>query len=400
MTRVDTVVIGLGVMGSAALRSLATRGVRVLGIERFEPGHDRGSSHGATRIIRLSYFEHPSYVRLLREAYPLWRELEAKAARTLLHITGIVEIGMPDSTLVRGTLAAAREHALPHEVLDAAGLMRRHPAFRVPAEFIAVAQPDGGFIEAEPTLAAQIALARAAGAEIRTNTTVRAIEPRQGAVRVITDSDAIEAATVVVAAGARISKLFPDLPLRLRATRQVLAWFEPEQPDLFDPSRCPVFLIEGPHGTHYGFPWQPRAGVKVAKHHHFEEVVDPDDYDRNVSPSDEAAIRAAVADYLPAANGQLKSATTCLYTMAPDDDFIIDTLPGEPRIIIASPCSGHGFKFAPLIGEIVAELATSGATTRDIARFRLGRFKPSLGGIPDGREGVFVTQYSPTTNNG
>jgi sarcosine oxidase len=374
MARVDTVVIGLGVMGSAALRSIAARGVRALGIERFEPGHDRGSSHSATRIIRLSYFEHPSYVRLLREAYPLWRELESNAGRKLLHITGIVEIGKPDSALVRGTLAAARQHALPHEVFNAAELIRRYPAFHVPGEFVAVAQPDGGFVEAEPTVAVQLALARAAGAEIRTNTTVRAIEPRQNGVHVVTDSDSIDAATVVVAAGAWVSKLLPDLPVRLRATRQVLAWFEPQRPDLFDPARCPVFLIEGPHGTHYGFPLQAGAGVKVAKHHHFDEMVDPDDYDRNVSSSDEAAIRAAVADYLPAANGKLNAATTCLYTMAPDGDFIIDQLPGEPRIIVASPCSGHGFKFAPLIGDIVAELATTGATTRDIARFRLDRF--------------------------
>jgi sarcosine oxidase len=361
-------------MGSAALRSLAGRGARVLGIERFQPGHDRGSSHGATRIIRLSYFEHPSYVRLLREVYPLWRELEAKAGRKLLHITGIAEIGKPGSELVRGTLAAAREHDLPHEVLNAAELMRRYPAFRVPPEFIAVVQPDGGFVEAEPTVAAQLALARAAGAEIRTNTTLRAIEPRQDGVRVVTEEGWIDAASVVVAAGAWISKLLPDLPVRLRATRQVLGWFEPRQPEVFDPARCPVFLIEGPHGTHYGFPLQAGAGVKVAKHHHFDEAVDPDDYDRHVSSSDEAAIRAAVADYLPAANGKLNAATTCLYTMAPDGDFIIDQLASEPRIIVASPCSGHGFKFAPLIGDIVAELATRGATTRDIARFRLDRF--------------------------
>jgi sarcosine oxidase len=374
MARVDTVVIGLGVMGGAALRSLAARGVRVLGIEQFAPGHDRGSSHGATRIIRLSYFEHPSYVRLLREAYPLWHELEAEAGRKLLHITGIAEIGKPDSELVRGTLAAAREHALPHEVLDAGELMRRYPAFSVPSEFVAVVQPDGGFIESEPTVTAQLALARAAGAEIRTNTTVRAIEPRSDEVRIVIDDGWIDAARVVVAAGARISKLLPDLPVPLRATRQVLAWFEPQQPEVFDPARCPVFLIEGPHGTHYGFPMQAGAGVKVAKHHHFDEAVDPDDYDRNVSSSDEAAIRAAVADYLPAANGKLNAATTCLYTMTPDGDFIIDQLPGEPRVIIASPCSGHGFKFAPLVGDIVAELATTGTTTRDIARFRLDRF--------------------------
>jgi sarcosine oxidase len=374
MASVDTVVVGLGVMGSAALRSLAARGVRTLGIERLVPGHDRGSSHGATRIIRLSYFEHPSYVRLLREAYPLWRELEAKAGHRLLHINGIVEIGRPDSALVQGTLAAARQHALPHEVLDAAELMRRYPAFHVPADFVAVAQPDGGFVEAEPAVAAQLALARAAGAEIRTNIAVRAIEPRSGGVRVVTDDEIIDASRVVVTAGARLPKLIPDLPVKLRATRQVLAWFEPQKPELFEPARCPVFLIEGPHGTHYGFPLQAGAGVKVAKHHHFDETVDPDDYDRGVSARDEAAIRAAVADYLPAANGKLNAATTCLYTMAPDDDFIIDTLPDEPRIIIASACSGHGFKFAPLIGEIIAELATTGATTRDITRFRVSRF--------------------------
>ena len=181
MASFDIVVIGLGVMGSAALHRLAIRGLRVLGIERFSPGHDRGSSHGATRIIRLGYFEHPSYVRLLREVYPLWRELEIKAGRPLLHITGIAEIGMPDSALVRGTLAAAREHDLPHEVLDAAELMARYPAFRVPPDFIAVVQPDGGFVEAEPAVLAQLALARAAGAEVRTRHVVRAIEPRPGA---------------------------------------------------------------------------------------------------------------------------------------------------------------------------------------------------------------------------
>ena len=164
MARFDVVVIGLGVMGSAALHRLAVRGVRVLGIERYEPGHDRGSSHGATRMIRLGYFEHPSYVSLLRDVYPLWRELEAKIGRRLLHTTGIAEIGAPESELVKGTLAAARQHALPHDVLDATALMRRYPAFRVPGDFVGVVQPDGGFLEAEPALLGLVKLARAGGA--------------------------------------------------------------------------------------------------------------------------------------------------------------------------------------------------------------------------------------------
>ena len=375
MARFDVVVIGLGVMGSAALHRLAVRGVRVLGIERYEPGHDRGSSHGATRIIRLGYFEHPSYVSLLRDVYPLWRELEAKIGRRLLHTTGIAEIGAPESELVKGTLAAARQHALPHDVLDAAALMRRYPAFRVPGDFVGVVQPDGGFLEAEPALLGLVKLARAGGAAMRTNEAVRAIEPYPGGVCVVTGDEVVEASAVIVTAGARVKSLIPDLPAPLRVTRQVLAWFEPRDATMLSSDRFPVFMIESPHGFHYGFPMDPHRGVKLGKHHHLDETVDPDTCDRTVSPRDERAIRVALENYIPAADGKLVAATTCLYTMAPDGDFIIDTLPGWPQVVIGSPCSGHGFKFAPLIGEILADLAMSGQTKRDIARFRLARFQ-------------------------
>ncbi len=167
MADFDVVVCGLGAMGSAALWQLARRGARVLGIERHAPGHDLGSSHGLTRIIRLGYFEHPSYVPLLRRAYALWRELEAAAGRPLLHVTGIAEIGPPDGTLVQGTLASSKLHSLPHEVLAADELMRRFPAFRVPPDYVGVVQPDGGFLEVEPALETFIALAVAAGAQVR-----------------------------------------------------------------------------------------------------------------------------------------------------------------------------------------------------------------------------------------
>src|SRR6516165_2036906 len=298
MARFDVVVIGLGVMGSAALHRLAVRGVRVLGIEQYEPGHDRGSSHGATRIIRLGYFEHPSYVSLLRDAYPLWQELEAKTGRRLLHITGIAEIGRPESELVRGTLAAARQHGLPHEILDAAALMRRYPAFRVPGDFVGVVQPDGGFLEAESALLGLVQLARAAGAVIRTNERVRAIEPHPGGVRVVTASDVVETSAVIVTAGARVKSLIPDLPAPLRVTRQVLAWFEPREAALLSHDRFPVFMIESPHGFHYGFPMDPHRGVKLGKHHHLDETVDPDTCDRTVSPRDERAIRVALENYI------------------------------------------------------------------------------------------------------
>jgi len=373
MARFDVVVIGLGVMGSAALHRLAVRGVRVLGIERYEPGHDRGSSHGATRIIRLGYFEHPSYVPLVRRAYALWRELESAAATPLLRLTGIAEIGAPESELVKGTLAAARQHALPHDVLDAAALMRRYPAFRVPGDFVGVVQPDGGFLEAEPALLGLVKLARAGGAAIRTNEAVRAIEPHPGGVRVVTGDEVVEASAVIVTAGARVKSLIPDLPVPLRVTRQVLAWFEPRDATMLSSDRFPVFMIESARGMYYGFPLD-KTGVKFAKHHHADESVDPDDCERSVSAGDEALIRPALAEYLPAANGRLLQAKTCLYTVTPDGDFLLDCLPGAPQVVVASPCSGHGFKFAPVIGEILADLATKGTTSHDISRFRLDRF--------------------------
>jgi sarcosine oxidase len=376
MSHFDVVVVGLGAMGSAALHHLARRGKRVLGVERYAPGHDRGSSHGETRIIRLGYFEHPSYVPLLRRAYKLWRELEEAAGRALLHITGIAEIGPPNSALIKGTLACAQMHGLRHEVLAAADLMRRLPVFRVPPDYAAVLQPDGGILQAEASIAAQLALATEAGAELHSGETVRAVEPRAGHVRIVTDRGNIDAGAAIIAAGPWVRSLLPGLAARLRVTREVMGWFETTDARLFSSSRLPVFIIESRHGMHYGIP--PREtihlGIKVAKHHHRGETVDPDGYDRTVSAEDEALIRAALADHLPAANGRLLTAKTCLYTMTPDGHFLIDRLPDAPNIIVASPCSGHGFKFAPVIGEILADLAIRGATAHDIARFSLGRF--------------------------
>jgi sarcosine oxidase len=372
MAHFDVVVCGLGAMGSAALYRLAARGQRVLGLERFAPGHDRGSSHGRTRIIRLGYFEHPSYVPLLRRAYALWHELEAAAGRKLLHVTGIAEIGPPTGALVNGTLASSHLHGLRHEMLTAPELMRRFPAFALPLDYVAVLQPDGGFVEVEPSIAASIALATAAGAEVRSGERVQAIEPRAGGVRIITDRDAVEAGAAIVTAGAWTRSLLPDLAVPLRATREVMAWFEPADAELC--SALPVFIMESRHGMHYGIPPHGGAGIKIAKHHHRNETVDPDHHDRTVSADDEALIRPVVADHLPAANGALLAAETCLYTMTPDSDFLIDRLPGAENVVIASPCSGHGFKFAPVIGEILADLAIAGATRHDIARFSLARF--------------------------
>ena len=371
----DVAVIGLGAMGGAALLNLARRGVRVVGIEQFEPGHDRGSSHGETRIIRIGYFEHPSYVPLLRRTYELWRELEAECGRPLVHITGIAEIGPPDGEVVAGTLRASREHGLPHEVLDAKEVMRRFPAFRIPDHYAGVVQPDGGFLDVEPSVEAMIALAKAAGAQVRTGETVRAIKPTANSVQIETDRGTVDAGTAIVAAGAWVSKLLPGSAGEaarhaagagvVRAERRIRVRGRAA-------SRCSCSKA----GTACTTAFRRRAAqaVKIAKHHHADETVDPDTVNRAISATDETLIRAAIADHIPAANGRMIAAKTCLYTVTPDHDFIIDTLPGAANVIVASPCSGHGFKFAPVVGEILGDLATERATRHDISRFRLGRF--------------------------
>ncbi len=370
----DVVVIGQGAAGSAALYHLARRGKRVLGLERFTAGHDRASSHGQTRIIRLGYFEHPSYVPLVRSAYAMWHDLQSASGETLLHITGIAEMGHPDSELVRGTLASSRQHDLPHDILDAKELMRRYPAFNLPDDFVAVMQPDGGYVMAERAVATHLRLAKDLGADIRQGERVIAIEPHGDGVRIVMQDETFDAGSVIVAAGAWAKTLLPDLPVNLSATRQALMWFDPADPAPFREPHFPVWMLESEYGIHYGFPFSDDEGLKIAKHHHAQEVVDAETYDRNVNAKDGFLIRQAISQFMPQANGAARASKTCLYTMTDDGDFILDRVPGAPQIVIASPCSGHGFKFSPVIGEVLADLATSGETKHDVARFGLGRF--------------------------
>jgi sarcosine oxidase len=256
-------------------------------------------------------------------------------------------------------------------------MMKRFPLFRVPEDFVGVLQADGGFVRAEPAVAAFQALARLAGADLRLEERVLAVEPHGDGVRVTTDRGEIVAGCAIVAAGPWLASLVPQLSVPIRVTRQVLAWFEPARyaRAQFAAEHFPVFLLQNQQGVFYGFPGDDN-GVKVAKHHHLDEAVDPDHCDRAVSAADETVIRNALKAHLPDADGPLLAARICLYTMAPDGDFILDLMPGCPRIIIASPCSGHGFKFAPVIGEILADLAATGRTNHDISRFSLTRFFP------------------------
>lgn len=361
-------------MGSAALFHLARRGVKAVGIEQFRPGHDRGSSHGESRAIRLSYFEHPSYVPLVKSAFESWRELERLTGETVLTTTGIVEAGKPGSRLVAGSLEACRLHKLDHEILDPAEVARRFPAIRLPTDYSAMFQPQGGFVRADLANALHLRLAQEAGATVLTDTKVTAIEPRSEGVRIVVGGRTIEAGKIVVSAGPWIGELVPELKPHLFLNRMVLTWYEPIEPELFAPGALPVFAIDGEDDLLYGFPDFAGLGFKCASHFGSGRLPSADAARQDAGPEDEARTRRFLEKYLPAGAGRLRAMKTCIYTMTPDEDFVIDLLPSDQRIVIASPCSGHGFKFAGVIGEILADLSTAGATRHDISRFRIGRF--------------------------
>jgi sarcosine oxidase len=374
LEKYDVAVIGLGAMGSAALFHLARRGVRAVGIERFAPGHDRGSSHGESRAIRLGYSEHPSYVPLVRSAFANWRELERLSGETLLTTTGILEAGRPGSRMVAGSLEACRLHGLDHELLDASEVRRRIPAITLPAGYTAIWQPEGGFLRPELANSAHLRLAEKAGATVLTETRVRAIHPVGEGVRVELNGGTIEAGSVAVAAGAWIGDLVPELKPHLFLQREVLCWYEPLRPELFALGTLPVFAIESEDDIVYGFPDFLGTGLKCASHYGSGIVGHADAARQDAGPADEARTRRFLEGFVPSGAGRLLGMKTCLYTMTPDEDFVIDLSPTDPRIVVASPCSGHGYKFASVIGDILADLAIQRITRHDIGRFRIGRF--------------------------
>jgi len=372
--RFDTIVIGIGGMGSAAVHHLARRGQRVLGLERFDIPHTMGSSHGVTRIIRLAYYEHPSYVPLLRRAYELWRELEAEAGERLLHITGSLDAGPAGSQCFEGSRASCLEHDLPHEVLTGAEVNRRFPGYNLPADHLAVLQPEGGYLMSERCIVAHVNAAVAHGAEVHARERVLSWESRADAIRVTTDHGTYEADRLVVSAGAWVGSLVPALQPITSPERQVLAWLQPSRPELFVPSRFPVFNLFVDEGHFYGFPVETVPGFKFGLYHHLDEQVDPETIDREPNTRDEEVLRQFAERYFPDGAGPTMALRACMFTNAPDEHFILDLHPDDRRVVVASPCSGHGFKFSSVVGEIIADLAETGETRHDIRLFRLDRF--------------------------
>jgi sarcosine oxidase len=378
VTQYDAIVLGVGGMGSAALYHLARRGRRVLGIEQFSLGHEFGSSHGVTRIIRLAYAEHPSYVPLLRRSYELWREMEKVAGERLLVITGGLDIGAAEGTMVAGSLQSCREHGIAHEVLDAAEVMRRFPGYRLPPEMTAVYQQDGGFVLPERSIAAHVGAALSLGAEVHGCERVVSWSAEGGGVEVRTDRARYRADRLVIAAGPWAAQSAPVLKSLAMPERQVLIWTQPLRAEAFTPEVFPIFNMETPEGRFYGFPVFSVPGFKLGKYHHRGERTDPDAMYRGFDRADETVLREGIERYFPDANGPTLAMKTCLFTNSPDEHFILDLHPEWPQVAIAAGFSGHGFKFAPVIGEIMADLALEGDCARhDLSLFRLARLTSS-----------------------
>ncbi|NHN46350.1 N-methyl-L-tryptophan oxidase [Halostella sp. JP-L12] len=374
--RYDVIVVGVGGMGSATTAHLAARGLDVLGLERYDVPHDMGSSHGVTRIIRKVQYEDPAYVPLVRRAYDLWRDLEERTGRDLLHVTGGIDAGPPDSRVFDGSRRSCEAHGIDHEVLDAREVNERFPGYDLPPGHRAVYQPDGGFLVPEQCIVAHVEAAQADGAEVRAREPVADFSPLgEDGVRVTTRKGTYEADRLVVTAGAWTRKLLPELADLAVPERQVLAWLQPERPERFDPENFPVFVhADDDDGHYYGFPRYDVPGFKFGKFNHLGETVDPDAMDREPRPEDEALLRAYAERRFPDGAGPTMRLATCTFTNSPDEHFVLDTHPDHPQIVVGAGFSGHGFKFASAVGEVLADLAVDGETEHDVDLFRLDRF--------------------------
>lgn len=383
--RFDVVVAGLGAAGAATLYQLACRGVRVLGLDRSAPPHAMGSATGDTRITRLAIGEGDAYVPLAMRSHELWRDIEARTGRSLLTVTGGLWISSPArqaETHVAGffdnTVAAARRFGIAHEILDAAAIRARFPQFAVDDNETGYYEPDAGFVRPEACIAAQLELARAAGAQIHVDEPVEDIAAG-GTVRVRTRRGTYEAARVVLAAGAWLPRFLPPSYARLfTVTRQVQYWFETHGDGRFEPPAFPVFIWELQRSRHviYGFPAidGPHGGLKVATEQYARNV-DPDSTDRKIVTADEEREmhERLIAPHIPGLGPGCVKSVACIYTATPDFHFVVDRHPEMPQVIVASPCSGHGFKHSAALGEALAAMALDEAPRVDLSAFSWDR---------------------------
>ena len=370
----DVIVIGAGGMGSAAAFELARRGRSVLALEQFPLVHDRGSSHGHTRIIRRAYYEHPAYVPLVRRAFERWYDLEQRTGRHLLTECGCLSIGAPGGEVVTGVLESAREHSLDVELFNAAALHARYPQFEVSRELCGVLEHDAGFLYVEDCVRAYLDQARHHGAVIQAEEAVTAWTSDGRSATVTTTNGTYRAAALILTIGPWAGRLLASHRAPLRVMRQTMLWFGTADDARFRRDVFPIFLADVPGGPFYGLPVIDGRGLKVARHYGSPELLNPDEIDLALRPDDELPVRDFLNSYLPQANGSLRFGQVCTYTLTPDRHFVIDLHPEYANVAVAAGFSGHGFKFSSVIGEILADLTESGRTDWPIGMFRFGRF--------------------------
>jgi monomeric sarcosine oxidase len=371
----DLIILGTGGAGSAAAYHAARSGAKVLGIDRFAGGHDRGSSHGETRVIRQAYFEHPDYVPLLLRAYELWRELEAEAGIDLLHQVGLLQVGPPQGAVVRGVLESAKLHGLAVDSLTAEETERRFPGFRVPPGSVGVFEPAAGYLRVERCVLAHLAAAKVHGAEFRSGVSARTWQADGSGMRVVTDQGDFTAGKLIITAGPWAPQLLASLGIPLHVRRKHLYWFPASDRRYHEASGCPTYLYELPHGVFYGFPQIDERGVKAAEHSGGAVVADPLHDPREFDAADLARVEGFLAGHLPGVSRPMQHRSVCYYTMSPDEHFLVDRHPQHDNVFFAAGLSGHGFKFTSVLGEALADLAQQGKTDLPVGFLSIQRLR-------------------------
>ncbi|HEX5111517.1 MAG TPA: N-methyl-L-tryptophan oxidase [Saprospiraceae bacterium] len=378
----DVIVIGVGSMGSSTCYYLAKNGIKVLGLEQFDIPNQLSSHTGQSRIIRKAYYEHPDYVPLLQRAYDNWMLLERKSGKQVYYKTGLLYAGAPVGDIIQGVKIAAKKHAIEIRLMDHEYLKSWYPAFQIPDQFEILFEPDAGFVRPELAITSYCSLATQLGAELKSNIKVQSWQKTKSGYEVTTSDENYIADKLIFTSGAWASSLLSEWSSKLKVTRQMLAWMNTKNPGQFELGNFPCWMIqeEGSPGVYYGFPVLPNtqfegpSGFKLA-YHYPGEIADPDHLDRTPKEKDEKLLVDFMNRFFPGQYQSTQEMKACMYTNSPDENFILDYLPEhEENVLVATGFSGHGFKFASVIGEIMCDLAIRGKTELPIEFLRASRF--------------------------
>jgi len=370
----DCIIIGLGAMGSASLFELSSRTQNVLGIEQFNIGHENGSSHGLSRVIRLAYHEGLEYVPLVLRAHDRWLELEKIYKEKLLNITGCLDIGLENSDIVTGSIKACDEFDIPHEIFRGTELSEKFPAYLLSEEYFGVFQKDGGFLLPESCIKMYVKESINNGADVKQNCKVLGWKSDDNIVNISTSDGDFQTKKLVITTGAWTGILENEISSILTPERQVVSWFKPDNPEHYNIDNFPVFNMKVPEGHYYGFPIHHYEGMKIGRFGHLKEQIDPDLINREINELDISTLRVPMEKYFKPTNPEPLFSQVCMFTNTPDAHFVLDYLPRHDNVFIACGFSGHGFKFASVIGEIISDLIVDGATEFDLGLFSLNRF--------------------------